>query len=185
MDMRGTHIFSSTSNPSHPLHYMQTDRQTRRNIHTTPASYYKGLFSSLPPTPPNTSLRKHIHTTFTQRTLLTYPSNTILSAHPPPISDVERSLPRADRVHLSRLRCGHHPSLPTYMHRIGTSDSDLCEACQAEPGSVSHVFLHCPTSQQHRATHNISTLEDLWVRPIASTRYMHEAGITQGLLHLG
>ena len=52
MDMRGTHIFSSYSDPSHPLHYMQTPMQTPRHIHTTPANHYTDLLNSLPPPPP-------------------------------------------------------------------------------------------------------------------------------------
>ena len=177
MDMRGTHIFSSATDPSHPLHYMQTPRQTPRYLHTTPAKHYSDLLNSLPPTPPLTTLRSHIHTTFTRQALLSAPNNSILTYRPPPIADEERDLPRADRVHLSRLRCGHHPLLPTYAHRIGISDSDRCELCLTESGSVTHMLLHCPTIQQHRATHNINTLEDLWHRPLASTLFLHEAGI--------
>ena len=35
MDMRGTHFFSSITDPFHPLHFMQTPRPTPRNIHTS------------------------------------------------------------------------------------------------------------------------------------------------------
>merc|ERR1712074_487896 len=45
MRMRGTHIYTSTSNPSHPLHHLRQapTRPPRRSHlpHTTPAKYYK------------------------------------------------------------------------------------------------------------------------------------------------
>ena len=104
------------------------------------------------PTPSNTSLRTHIHTTYTTRAILSFRPNSLLGTRPPPVASSEAVLPRPDRVHLSRLRCGHHPSLPSYMHRIGRAASDLCNFCSLAPGSVSHFLLHCPSLTLHRAS---------------------------------
>ena len=177
MDMSGTHIYTSTSNPLHPLHYMQSGRRTPRNIHTTPATYYRQHFLSLPPTPHNTTIRKHIHTTYTSRALNSLPPNTLLGTRPPPISPEERSLSRADRVNLSRLRCGHHPALPSYMHRIGRAPTDTCDQCHGAPGGTDHLILQCPTLQQHRDAHSIQALENLWSQPVTVVNFLRDAGV--------
>ena len=84
---------------------------------------------------------------------------------------------REDRVHLSRLRCGHHPALPSYMNRIGRAPADVCELCLAEPGTVEHVLLHCPTLQEARAHHNITSLEHLWTRPTDVIDFLRSTGV--------
>ena len=84
---------------------------------------------------------------------------------------------REDRVHLSRLRCGHHPALPSYMNRIGRAPSADCVLCQAEPGTVEHVLLHCPTLQEARAYHNITSLEHLWTRPTDVMDFLRSTGV--------
>jgi len=178
MDMRGTHFYTSTLSPSHPLHYIQNERRTPRNIHTTPATYYRHLYTSLPDTPLNTSLQKHIHTTFTDRALSSFPPNSILGVRPPPIDFSEVHLSRRERVTLSRLRCGHHPSLPSYNHRIGRAVSDLCEYCSADSGTISHILTQCPTLQQHRTTHHIHTLEHLWTHPQEVSAFLRDIGFT-------
>ena len=40
--------------------------------------------------------------------------NTILDTRPPAINDSELTLGREDRVHLCKLRCGHHSALMSY-----------------------------------------------------------------------
>ena len=180
MDMRGTHAYSSTIDPSHPLHFMQTPANTgRQHIHRTPARHYNTLYTSLPPRPEGTSERKHIHTVFTQRALSSSSPNSLLQALPPPVASEERTLGRDARVHLSRLRCGHHPALPTYMHRIGRADDDLCHLCGQGPADVAHVLLHCPTTQQHRDTYHIHSLEDLWTRPVDCYGFLSTADVLQ------
>ena len=47
MDMRGTHIYASTSEQEHPLLYMNP-RHTSRHLHSTPAEHYHMLYNSLP-----------------------------------------------------------------------------------------------------------------------------------------
>ena len=178
MDMRGTHIYTSTSDMDHPLHYMQNPRPTDRHLHLTPAEHYHALYNTLPPIPPNTSHRTHIHTHFTDRALRNAEPNHLLGARPPRVDDSEQTLPRVDRVHLARLRCGHHPSIPAYAHRIGRALTDQCTWCLNARGTLEHVFLHCPALQPHRATHNIHTLHQLWTHPIASLHFLRDVGVT-------
>ena len=139
--------------------------------------HYTSLLGSLPPTPTDTSLHTHIHTEFTRRALASYSPNSLLGTRPPPVADEERQLPRADRVTLARLRCGHHQALPSYMHRIGRADSDSCVRCHADVGDTQHVLLHCPTLDTHRTRHHIHSLEHLWTRPVAVMQFLHDAGV--------
>ena len=176
LDMRGTHAYTSTLDPHHPLHFMHTPPHTSRHIHNTPADHYHSLYHGLPPCPPDTSLRSHIHTHFTRRGVSGLEPNSILGSRPPRVDAAERSLSRGDRVHLARFRCGHHPALPAYMHRIGLSADDLC-SCGIEEGSAEHVLLHCPHLQHHRDTHGIHTLEHLWTRPVETISFLRDAGV--------
>ena len=177
MNMRGTQQYTSTSSPTHPLHYMQNPARTPRHIHNTPAEHFHSLYRSLPPCPEGLSERAHIHREFTGRSLDVAPPNSLLGSRPPPVNPRKNSLPRADRVHLSRLRCGHHTSLPHYMHRIGLAPSPDCSLCGGAEGTVEHVLLHCPTIQQHRDTYHIHSLEHLWTHPEESLRFLRASGV--------
>jgi hypothetical protein len=176
-DMRGTHMYNSTVDPEHPLHYMQTPTQTRRNIRTTPATHYRNLTNHLPPTPDGLSFRRHVHTVFTQRGVDSLEANSLLHARPPELNPEERTLSRADRVHLTRFRCGHHPAIPAYRHRIGLEATDTCTWCGLAPGSTRHLLEHCAQLQQHRDRHNITTLEHLWTRPVSVGNFLRDAGV--------
>ena len=177
MDMRGTHQYTSSLDPTHPLHHTLTPRHTARHIHNTPAEHYTSLYNSLPPTPQGTSLRTHIHTHFTSVAIANLAPNNILGARPPEPNPEELALSREDRVHISRMRCGHHPALPSYMHRIGRAPSDLCSWCGREPGTLEHVLLHCTHLQQYRDIHDIHMLEHLWTRPARSINFLRTAGV--------
>ena len=156
---------------------MQTPTHTSRHIHNTPAEHYRSLYLSLPSRPRGLSERAHIHRELTVRSLDSSPVNSILGSHPPPVDPAEKSLPREDRVHLSRLRCGHHTALPHYMHRIGLAPTAACSLCNRAEGTVVHILLHCPTLQQLRDTHNIHSLEHLWTHPEESLRFLRAAGV--------
>ena len=181
MRMRGTHIYTSTEDPTHPLHHLRTAPARRPRAdppHTTPAQFYQTELDSLPPIPENTSLRTHIHTVYTNRTLNTFPPNTLLGTTPPPLhTQREQHLPREDRVHLSRLRCGHHTAIPAYMHRIGLAPDATCPRCDAVEGTAEHVLLHCPALQIHRDSHHIHSLEHLWERPEEVIDFLRDASI--------
>ena len=181
MLMRGTHIYTSTDCPTHPLHHLRSAparSQRARPPRTTAAKLYQQELDSLPPTPDNTSLRTHIHTVYTNRTLETYPINTILGTSPPHINtQAETRLPREDRVHLSRLRCGHHTAIPAYMHRIGLAPNPDCPHCNSAEGTIQHLLLHCPALQVHRGLHRIHALQHLWERTEKTVVFHKDASI--------
>ena len=181
LDMRGTHFHTSTLDPAHPLHYLHDPTLTRRPRtrppHITPHGHYNSLYSSVLPVPGGTSLRGHIHTSITRRALEDMAPNSLLGARPPVVDPSERELSRRERVHLSRYRCGHHLGLPTYRHRIGLEDTDDCHFCGASPGSPEHILLHCPPLDTIRQAHNINNMEDLWLHPAESIKFLEEAGV--------
>ena len=127
-------------------------------------------FNSLPSVSSSTRYRTRTHNHLTDLVLC--------NARTPQVDDSEQTLSRADRVHLARLRCGHHPSIPAYAHRIGRALTDQCTWCLNARGTLEHVFLHCPALQPHRATHNIHTLHQLWTHPIASLHFLRDVGVT-------
>jgi len=179
MDMRGTHSYTSYTEPQHPLHYLTHDRPLHRHKRDTPAHYYSNFYNTLPPTPRNTSLRTHIHTHFANRSIYSMQPNTILNSYPPPTSEEEKTLSREERVHLSRFRCGHHPVLPSYMHRINLTDSDTCTLCNNAEGSLEHILLHCTHLQHHRNRYNIQSLEHLWTHPVEVCNFLQDGGVIQ------
>ena len=103
------------------------------------------------------ALHKHSHTKTR--------SNTISGTLPPEIYHSELALPRADRVHLTRLRCGHHTALSTYRKRIDDSVDEVCTHCSTNTHSLTHIMIHCPALTHIRAQHNISSPLDLWHFP--------------------
>ena len=115
LELRGTQIIAAaSSNPQHPLQYMAEHQGTARNIKKTPSREYTRKLTTLPPCPPRTGIKKHIHTHLTREYIGNLENNRLLGARPPDIHPSETSLPRVDRVHLARLRCGHHPALLSY-----------------------------------------------------------------------
>ena len=181
--MRGTHIYTSTDCPTHPLHHLRSAparRQRARPPRTTVAKLYQTELDSIPSIPENTSLHTHIHTVYTNITLDTFPVNAILgtTSLPPHINThAESHLPRDNRVHLSRLRCGHHTVIPTYMHRIGQMPNPDSPHCNSAEGTVEHLFSHCPALQVHRDFHHIHALEHLWERPEETVAFLRYASI--------
>ena len=109
---------------------------------------------------PNTN--SHIHTHFTNISIQKLGSNTILGTPPPEIRHSEHSLPRADRVHLSRLRCGHHTALATYRKRINDIVNEVCTHCHTSTHSPTQIMTHCPTLTHIEAQHYISSSLYLW-----------------------
>ena len=177
LDMRGAQFLAAAiNNPSHPCHYMQNHPPTPRQIVQTPQRYYSHILSSIPPPQDNTSSHKHIHTHLTRTTLASAADNTVLGHPPPPISSTETQLSRAERVHLARLRCGHHPSLHAYRHRIGLEDTDICPDCQAAPHTITHILLECPSWQSNRQHHNITSPLQMWEEPQQVVAFLREVG---------
>ena len=174
-------MFSSTESPAHPLHHLRSAparRSRARPPHLTPAMFYQRELDSLPPLPDNISLRTHIHTVYARESLEASQPNTLLGTRPPPADPaLERLLSREDRVHLARLRCGHHMALPSYRHRIGLDRDPSCVYCLAAVGTVEHVLLHCAALRPLRDVHGVGALEHLWERPEEVMSFLRSAGV--------
>ena len=122
INTQGTQFLATASaNLDHPCHYVLVHQPTPHSIKTTPQSLYTGLLNTIPQ-----HSSSHIHTHFTNLSIQKLGLNTILGTPPPEIHHSELALPRADRVHLSRLHCGHHTALATYRKRIDDSVNEVC-----------------------------------------------------------
>lgn len=72
--------------------YVGTSDISHRNIHNTTAAHFGSFYTTIPHPTDNTSMYKQIHTHFTALDLADHRA-------------------RGDRVHLLKLRCGHHVAL--------------------------------------------------------------------------
>ena len=172
INMRGTQFLAAISaNPDHPCHYMLVHQPTPHSIKTTPQALYTGLNTI----PQHSS--SHIHTHFTNIAIQKLGPNTILGTPPPEIHYSEHALPRADRVHLSRLRCGHHTELATYRKRIDDSVDEVCRHCSTNTHSLTHIMTHCPALTYIRVQHNISSPLDQWHSPANRLLLFRGAGL--------
>ena len=156
--MRGTQFLSAASaNPDHPCHLMLAHQPIPRSIEITPQLLYTELLNTIPQ-----HSSSHIHTHFTNIAIQKLGPNTILRTPPPEIHHSKLALPRADRVHLTRLRCGHHTALATYRKRIDDSVDEVCTHYSTNTHSLTHIMTHCPALTNIGAQHNISRPLDLW-----------------------
>ena len=105
------------------------------------------------------------------------PNNKILDTLPPIISSTETQLLESERVHLSRLRWGHHPSQNTYKQRIDNTHTNLCPLCQVVPHKVTHLIEDCPNLADLRQQNNIQNALQLWSDPISVVPFLRGAGI--------
>ena len=178
IEMKGTQIIATAStNPQHPLHYMAEHQGTPRNIKETPSRQYTKKLAELPPRPPRTSIKKHIHTHLTSRSIGKLDDNKLLHAKPPDIHPSESSLPREDRVHLARLRCGHHPALLSFRETLDASIADVCPDCNTAPHSIEHIMENCNAHNHTRQQHNIHSLRDLWESPVQAVAFLRSTGL--------
>ena len=93
----------------------------------------------------------------------------------PSISTEELVLPR-----LSRLRCNEHSLvLGSYLSRIGRIENPSCSACGHSSQDISHLILHCPTTDSlcHSLFGDSLSLYDLWSRPWRVARVLGLHGI--------
>ena len=181
LDMRGTQFYAAASvNTNHPCHYMSEPHNASRNIKQSPHKHYQTLFSTIPPLAnPTLSMKKHLHTHFTCRAIQQLDRNTVLQAPPPDIHPSEVTLSRTDRVHLARLRAGHHPSLLSYQYRfgLGGTTDDTCPACRIGPHSITHIMGHCTAHATLRRRHNINGVRNLWDYPTGAVAYLRATGL--------
>ena len=176
--MRGTQIHAAAStNPEHPLHYMAEHPHMPRNIKTAPSTHYQQLLESLTPRQPQTSLKKHIHTQITHRSIQTLKPNNQLLTRPPDIHPSESTLPREDWVHLARPRCGHHPALLTYQKRLDGALLDACPGCNTAPHTIKHIMEDCTIHDHSRQQHNIHSLRALWESPVRAITFLGGSGL--------
>ena len=168
LDMRGTQFLASViNNTNSPCHYLHNHPPTHRQIVNTPHRYYTDILNTIPQPASVTHYKKHIHTHLTRQALNNLPLNKVLNTPPPDICCTETNLSRSERVHLTRLRCGHHQSLNTYKHRIDNTHTDLCPLCQISSHTVKHLIEDCPNLANLRQQHNISQVQQLWSDPVA------------------
>ena len=151
---------------------MQAHQPTPCSIKTTPQALYTGLLNTIPQ-----HSSSHIHTHFTNLAIQKLGPNTILGTPSPEIHQSELALPRADRVHLSKLRCGHHTALETYRKRIDDSVNEVCTHCSTGNHSLTHIMTHCPALMHIRTQHNISSPLDLWHSPANCLLFFRGAGV--------
>ena len=151
--------------PSHPSHSIVTAPSGPRQMKYTLQSRF---LSSVSPFLSNGSLPsdtykptiQSLHTSAVSQYLSSRSHNRVLSAPHPPISDEEKSLPRAYRTTLAQLRSGFAPALNSYLERVGRSSDGLCPSCRGAPHTTAHLF-NCPS-------HPTSlSIRDLWDRPSA------------------
>ena len=176
LDMRGTQFFSAATDPQHPCHHLHHAPPTQRNIHKTPATYYSDLLGRIPQKPPRRTQKSWIHEQFVAEYLAQVPANTLLEEPPPLIADSESSLTRESRVHLARLRCGHHPSLLSYQNRICPSTDPVCRYCGAFPETVPHLLEDCQPLSALRAAHGVQHSIQLWSHPSETIEFLRSAG---------
>ena len=125
-----------------------TNSMQHQDYHTK--ALYTGLLSTLPNT------NSHFHTNFTNIAIQKLSPNTILATPPSDIHQPKLTLPREDRVHLSRLRCGHHLAQAKYHKRIDDSVDNACIYCHTTTHNLTHIITLCPALTHIRAQHNIT-----------------------------
>lgn len=86
-------------------------------------------------------------------------------------------LPRETRVHLARLRCGHHPSLLTYQNRIDQRIDPTCRHCRTTPETISHLLEDCPSLSALRAAHGVDCTSHLWSCPVEAIDFLRSANL--------
>ena len=175
--MRGTQFFAAAANPSHPCNHLHRAPPTPRNIHRTPAVHYSNLYRQIPPIPQKRLEKSWIHEQYVAEYLSHVPANSILGEPPPLIADSESSLSRESRVHLARLRCGHHPSLLTYQKRIDQTVDPTCRFCGTNDETVTHLTEDCQPLSALRGAWGVQHASHLWSRPAETLEFLRSAGL--------
>ena len=149
------------------------------NMKNSPALLYTNILNNIPPPTDNTSLHKHIHNHIASEVVQNRTANKILNHPPPPIHHSETTLTREDRVHLSRMRCGHHPEINSYKNKLDPNHSPYCPHCPHALHTVEHIFSHCHPLAHYRLIHNIQSSLSLWTRPTAAAGFLRSIGLSR------
>ena len=177
LNMRGTQFFAAAADPRHPCNHLHRAPPTDRNIHRTPAVHYSNLYSQIPPTPQRRLEKSWIHEQYVSEYLSRPSDNSVLGEPPPLVADSESALPRESRVHLARLRCGHHPSLLTYQNQINPDTDPTCRYCGTAPETVSHLIEDCQPLFALRGACGVQHASHLWSRPAETLEFLRSAGL--------
>ena len=157
---------------SHPCHTACTQTNRPRPMKETLQSKYQDKLTSITRhLPPETSTKQKlrcIHTSIVNETLGQLPPNRLLNTLPPPISHLERTLPRRPRTLLAQLRSGFCSKLNSYQSIIQPHIQNICPSCLTAPHDVQHLF-NCTSNPNPSG---LSTI-DLWSNPVVTFHFLN------------
>ena len=121
-----------------------------------------------------------LHQNFVARALADAPPNTLLGEAPPPVNPDKADLHRQERVHLARLRCGHHLTLRSYESCLRPEGDPAFRWCGEGQETITHIFQECPQLAVERADAGVSNPRDLWGAPAVALRFAEAIGLIPG-----
>ena len=87
----------------------------------------------------------------------------------------EASLPRQDRVNLTRFRTGHHPSLGRWRAMVGRTEDPTCRLCQMGEESSEHLWMECGALEALRRRHQLGrSMTELVEHPLQAWAMLGE-----------
>ena len=86
-----------------------------------------------------------------------------------------------ERVHLARLRCGHHLALRSYESCLRPEVDPVCRLCGEGQETISHIFQECTQLAVERADAGVSNRRYLWDAPAVTLRFAGTIGLILGL----
>ena len=154
--------------PQHASHPLTVSNRPPRHIkqdirvHDTALQPLLNTETELDPTVVRAGI-KTIHTRTVSTVIQALCPNKVLGVPSPPISDLERTLPRETRTTLSQLRSGYSTFLRSYAARINPNVDPCCPVCLREEHTTAHLFLCRPTNLTPR---------DLWDNPVQVAEFL-------------
>ena len=171
LDMLTDQFLFSMHKDNHPnRHIIQNSRPDRRMREDILSKNLDNINHLIPDdktiSPGDYKIRlKSVHSQSVSNYIDSRPPSKVLLDNRPDICKSERSLPRRTRTTLAQLRSGYSPFLNSYMHRIGSSQSDLCPKCDLSPHTTDHLF-NCP------ANPTTLTTSTLWYNPCKAAEFL-------------
>ena len=74
---------------------------------------------------------------------LTHERVALIYQHQKASRDLKQIRNRNDDVLLARLRCGNHPSLYQYLHRLDLSQDPICLKCRLDEQDLNYWLCEC------------------------------------------
>ena len=177
LNMIGTQTMTNTFLESSPLHRLLGQPRPPRDIKKPAKAFFEQW---IPPTATQENVKqtkRDIHTNITRDSIARMECCRLTNALPPEIDPGEASLSRKIRTDLARLRSSWHPSLASYLHRIQKRPDALCPKCGLGEETVTHYLLFCPAHSLPRERHSITSLEQLWTKPLQVAAYIAETSL--------